>query len=132
MSNARTSDSGIWGCEMVRVQYIPSTVYVSEFWVELYFHLCQESYKFGGGRGSGYIVRGGVEVCDITFYCLLLPTILSYSLLLPHIASYCLILPPIYVRQKANVTSLRIVVKFTTNAHCPIHAVMLSNIARCW
>ena len=31
----------------------------------------QESYKFGGGRGSGYIVRGGVEVCHITFYCLL-------------------------------------------------------------
>merc|ERR1712013_306675 len=35
--NARPSDSGIWGCEM-------------------------ESYKFGGGRGSGFIVRGGVEV----------------------------------------------------------------------
>ena len=38
--NARPSDSGIWGCEM-------------------------ESYKFGGGRGSGFIVRGGVEVCGI-------------------------------------------------------------------
>ena len=38
--NARPSDSGIWGCEM-------------------------ESYKFGGGRGSGHIVRGGVEVCGI-------------------------------------------------------------------
>ena len=38
--NARLSDSGIWGCEM-------------------------ESYKFGGGRGSGFIVRGGVEVCGI-------------------------------------------------------------------
>merc|ERR1712130_117275 len=37
VANARTSDSGIWGCEM-------------------------ESYKFGGGRGSGFIVRGGVEV----------------------------------------------------------------------
>ena len=40
--NARPSDSGIWGCEM-------------------------ESYKFGGGRGSGFIVRGGVEVYGIPF-----------------------------------------------------------------
>ena len=45
--NARPSDSGIWGCEM-------------------------ESYKFGGGRGSGFIVRGGVEVCGIPFYGLLI------------------------------------------------------------
>ena len=45
--NARPSDSGIWGCEM-------------------------ESYKFGGGRGSGYIVRGGVEVCGIPFYGLII------------------------------------------------------------
>ena len=46
--NARPSDSGIWGCEM-------------------------ESYKFGGGRGSGFIVRGGVEVCGIPFYGLIMP-----------------------------------------------------------
>ena len=25
----------------------------------------QESYKFGGGRGSGYVVSGGVEVCHV-------------------------------------------------------------------
>jgi len=37
VEEARVGDSGIWGCEM-------------------------ESYKFGGGRGSGYVVRGGVEV----------------------------------------------------------------------
>ena len=101
--------------------YVPSV-----FWVDLYFHLCQESYKFGGGRGSGNIVRGGVEVCDITFYCLISPHIASYCLLLPPIASYCLLCACacIYVHHKANVTSLLIVVKFSTNARCPCYHVI--------
>ena len=98
--------------------YVPSV-----FWVDLYFHLCQESYKFGGGRGSGNIVRGGVEVCDITFYCLISPYIPSYCLILPHI---CMCLQSIYVCHRANVASLLIIVKFTTN---PVHQI---TITRCW
>ena len=43
--------------------------FLLQFRLDFYLIVCQESYKFGGGRGSGYIVRGGVEVCDITLYC---------------------------------------------------------------
>ena len=30
------------------------------------YAVLQESYKFGGGRGSGNVVRGGVQVCVIS------------------------------------------------------------------
>ena len=42
-----------------------SPIFLNEDCTFIFF---QESYKFGGGRGSGHIVRGGVEVCEDIFW----------------------------------------------------------------